>query len=134
MKTLAQLIADSARETAAPSSFAESVARMFVDKGIALDEDATPYEAAIHETFRCEQKIRLESERARDGIERLKERLARLGESWERQLGEVDRLRKTMNDRARELRDQALWLRAQRGRMGSDTVRPLVVPGPKDIQ
>lgn len=126
MKTVAQVIADSAVETEAPTSFVQSVTEMFTGKGIALDEDAGPYEAAIRDTFRCEQKIRVETTRAREGIERLQERLTRLGESWERQLAEVDRLKQTM-------RDQAALLRAQRAPRITDASTAFVVPGPTEL-
>jgi hypothetical protein len=58
VKSIADQIDCLARLTGAPRSFVDQVRDLFTRKGISLDEDSTPYLAALEEAFIREESIR----------------------------------------------------------------------------
>jgi hypothetical protein len=133
-QTIAELIEELARETEAPASFVDQVSTLFAQKGIPLDTDGSPYADAIRQTFLSDAQLRASTARARAHLGELKDRMQRLGEAWERQLGEVSRIKASLEQRLLEARRHAMWVRARGAAVVETAPRPFIVPGPKDLQ
>ena len=77
-KTIADFIAEIARETEAPDSFVDQVGALFMQKGIPLASDGAPYAEAIRQTFLSDAQLRASTAQARQHLAELKDRLQRL--------------------------------------------------------
>jgi len=90
-KSIEEQIECLARLTGAPESFVGQVKVLFLNKGIALDEDATPYVNALEEAFRREEAIRAGARRTRENVTRLQGNVGKIGRAYVRQ---IERLKK----------------------------------------
>ncbi len=123
-KTIADFIAEIARETEAPDSFVDQVGALFMQKGIPLASDGAPNAEAIRQTFLSDAQLRASTAQARQHLAELKDRLQRLGESWERQLAQVEEVRTQLEAQANALTRHAAAMRS----------RGSIVPGPSELQ
>jgi len=132
-----------ARRTGAPRSFILQVQALFRHKGISLEDEATPYLAALEEAFRREAAIRDTAGRARRSIAELNAQFSRIGASYRQQLAQLRRIRSSLQaSSASDARSKP------GGRPGATVIaasgrlvvtRPqqdghTMVPGPDDLQ
>lgn len=129
-----------ARETAAPTSFVEQVHAFFHAKGISLSDDAEPYLVALEEAFQLEETVRRNTRWARENLVRLQECVRLVGATYQQQLGQLRRVRDSLDQQGRLVREGAQRLRelsrsATQGRTAiSGPKGTFLVPGPRDLQ
>ena len=92
-RTLAESIDGMARETGAPTAFVERVRAMFVEKGISLDAEAEPFEAALGDAFARQAAVHENLELARRQLGTLRDRMGDLESGLRRHAAELNRLR-----------------------------------------
>jgi hypothetical protein len=120
-KSISEQIESLARLTGAPEPFVCQVKSLFENKGISLDEDATPYLKALEDAFRREESIRANAERARQNVARLRSTFDKLGAAYADKLSRLDRGRETLREAGRKLGDRL-------ARKASQSTTRVVVP------
>jgi len=141
-KTIGEHIECLARMTSAPDSFVDQVRTLFSCKGIALDDDATPYAAALDEAFTREECIRATTRRARLSVVKLQSDFSRIGKAYVDQLTQTRRTQSGQRDlskKARELSHGKPTHVVITGNHRTYVTRPQrdtfpMVPGPKELQ
>ncbi len=131
-----------ARQTGAPGSFVEQVRGFFQAKRISLDEDSEPYLTALEQAFLLEESVRRNTVRARENLIRLQDCLRLVGATYQQQLGQLRRVRDSLEQQNRLVREGAQRLRdlsrsASQSQGRSLTSAPkgtFLVPGPRDLQ
>ena len=144
LKSIATQIDCLARLTGAPGTFVEQVRQLFVNKGISLEEDATPYVPALEQAFRREETIRNNTRSARQNLEEAKERFEEVGGTYRKQIEQLKRVRASLQKAARKIPIRESGARQKSKRVLIATKRPTVVtkqqrdrnypmvPGPKE--
>ena len=143
-KTIGGQIECLARLTDAPDNFVRQVRALFLDKGIALEDEATLYRNALEEAFRREHKIRESTGRARKSIAQLQEQFTRLSQVYRSHLQHLKEIRGSLESYSKAGRQGRKKKPAPRGPRVSRLKRTVVtrpqrdgramVPGPKDVQ
>ena len=140
VKTIDSEIERLARRTGAPSVFVEMVRQFFQEKSISLSVDAGPYQAALEESFLLEETVRRNTQRARDNLVRLQDCLRLVGATYQQQVGQLRRLRDSLDHQGRIVQEGTLRLRdLGRSPARSRTLLGVpkgtfLVPGPTEIQ
>lgn len=140
MKSIDSEIKRLARRTGAPSAFVDLVRRFFEEKLIALSVDVEPYRVALEESFLLEETVRRNTVRARENLVRLQDCLRLVGATYQQQVGQLRRVRDSLEQQSRVVQEGTLRLR-DGGRSPARTRTLLggpkgafLVPGPRDIQ
>lgn len=124
-----------AADSGAPASFVAKIRALFEGKGISLERRAGPYLAALREAFRREESLRRVSQRSQGALERAREDLSRLDSQWERQLGELRDLQRSLRLQSSRLREGVQKLHAlDRTVLCPGSVELPFVPGPDSVQ
>jgi hypothetical protein len=128
-------IAALATDSGAPASFVAKIRALFEGKGISLERQAGPYLGALREAFRREESLRRVSQRSQVVLERARDDLGRLDSQWERQLGQLRELQRSLRLQSRRLRDGVQTLQPpERTVMCPGSVELPFVPGPDAVQ
>ncbi len=139
-KSIAEEIEFLARLTEAPAAFVEQVRALFMSKAISLDEDATPYRAALEEAFRREEAIRTHARQIRKDLASIEDRLGKLGEGCRDRVAQLRRARDSMQESVKRLREkgqqggEVVYVLYPSRRVFRESDFPTLVPGPKDTQ
>ena len=104
-KTIAEHIECLAQLTGAPESFVSQVRTLFSSKGISLDDDATPYAAALDEAFTREETIRASTHRARQNVSKLRSDFSRIGKAYTEQMKQFRRARSGLHALSKSSRE-----------------------------
>lgn len=143
-KSISDHIECLAKLTGAPLSFVAQVRSLFLNKGISLDAEAGPFITALEEAFRREESVRATSSRARQNIEQLSDNFKRVGQSYVSQLSRLEKAKSKLQERSRELQQQAsgggnmmhVTIKGDHRTFVTRQVREELpmVPGPKELQ
>ncbi len=143
--TIGETIRRLARESGAPASFVDQVREFFYAKRVPLHECVDPYLAALKEVFLLEETVRRGTLEARENLIRLQDCLRLVGSTYQQQLGQLRRVRDSLDQQGRLVREGAQRLRdlargaQQRPKQQSRTVWSVpdgvfLVPGPIEPQ
>ena len=140
--TIGEEIQRLARQTGAPAPFVEQVCCFFQTKSIPLHEDAAPYLLALEQAFLLEECVRRNTLRARENLVRLQDCLRLVGATYQQQLGQLRRVRDSLEQQNRLVREGVQRLRelgrSASGQQSRSLLSPLkgtfLVPGPSDLQ
>jgi len=134
-KTIEEQIECLARLTGASASFISQVKELFVRKGISLHSEAAPYVRALEEAFRREERIRINSWKARQNVSQLNRHFSKLGEAYVRKVeGRTKEKRSASGSTGRKPRavsipgDHRTYITKTQHEDGP------IVPGPSEIQ
>ena len=139
-RSIEQEIDRLARETGASPGFVAQVRDFFFGKRIDLGGDAEPYLAALQESFLLEETVRRGTVRARETLAKLQECLRLLGTTYQQQLGQLRRVRESLDQQGRLVREGADRLRdlTRAATDGRPTLLlpkgTCIVPGPREPQ
>jgi len=103
-KTIDEQIECLARLTEAPESFVGQVKVLFLNKGIDLEEDATPYLKALEEAFKREEAIRSSSRRVKRQVATTQQNFRQIGRDYVTQLERLKKIRTDLQQNNRTLR------------------------------
>ena len=128
-------IAALAADSGAPASFVAKIRALFEGKGISLQRRAAPYLGALREAFRREEDLRRVSQRSQGVLEQARADLGRLDAQWERHLGELRALQRSLRVQSRRLREGVSDLQVtERAVLCPGSVELPFVPGPDTVQ
>lgn len=141
VETIGAEIRRLAAASGAPASFVEHLVEFFHSKQVSLDEEVEPYRVALAEAFSLEESVRRNTTRARENLVRLQDCLRLVGATYQQQLGQLRKVRESLDAQSRLARESAERLRemnrgtrsAERTQAGS-TRGALLVPGPREVQ
>ena len=141
-QTIGQEIERLAQETGAPASFVAQMREFFFGKRIDLENDVEPYLAALQEAFLLEETVRRNTQRAKENLVKLQDCMRLVGTTYQSQLGQLRRVRDSLDQQGRLVREGAQRLRevekssaAGSGRIAlSIPAGTCIVPGPTDSQ
>ncbi len=144
-KTISDQIECLARLTGAPDSFVDQVKCLFSNKGIDLDDNASPYLDALEDAFRREESIRCSSFRARENIAKLQHNFQKVGKAYVKQISQLKKIQSSLQEQSRRLRRASGRVRSNKthvtikGDHRTYVTRPErddlpMVPGPKEVQ
>ena len=143
-KSIAEQIDCLARLTGAPVTFVTQVRQLFLTKGISLEDEATPFVAALEEAFRREENIRCSTQRARQNLGKIHDNFRKVGKAYVDQLSQLKRIQSSLQDQSRRLRRKLSPQRRTTRVTITGDHRTLVtrqereelpmVPGPEDVQ
>jgi hypothetical protein len=138
-KTIGEEIDRLARQTGAPQGFVGQMRDYFLTR---LTDDAAPYLPAIEEAFLLEETVRRNTTRARENLVRLQECVRLVGTTYQQQLGQLRRVRDTLEHQGKLVREGATRLRdltravtkAHPRKVALVHDEALLVPGPSELQ
>jgi hypothetical protein len=138
-KSILQQIECLARLTGASESFVGQVKALFTQKGISLDEDASPYLHALEEAFRREESIRSNSSRARKSLSGLQSNFNKIGQAYVKQIDQLRKMRSNLQGRRRKRGRLSIPPVSIQGDHRTYVTPPQretmpMVPGPEEIQ
>lgn len=139
-RTIAEEIDRLAQETGASPAFVAQVRDFFFGKRIDIESDAEPYLPALQESFLLEETVRRNTVRARENLVKLQDSLRLVGTTYQQQLGQLRRLRDSLDQQGRLVHEGADRLRdLTRAVAGGRPTIALpsgtcLVPGPRDPQ
>lgn len=127
-----------ARQTGASQTFVRRIRALFLNKGISLEEDATPYFTSLEEAFRREQGIRINAIQTRENLQRLQHQLLRFSRVFQEQLARLKDLRGSLNPTSSQTgsmgKRQYRITVLSSGRRAPSKGKGFLVPGPKEPQ
>lgn len=103
-RTIEEQIECLARLTEAPESFVGQVKVLFLNKGIALEEDATPYIKALEEAFKREEAIRSSSQKVKQQVANTQKNFRQIGRDYVTQLERLKKIRTDLQQTNRAVR------------------------------
>jgi hypothetical protein len=143
-KSIAEQIDCLARLTGAPITFVDQVRQLFLTKGISLEDEATPFLAALEEAFRREETIRCSTRRARQNLTKIHDNFRKVGKAYVEQLAQLKKIQSSLQDHSRRLRRKLAPPRRTTQVTITGDHRTLVtrqereelpmVPGPEEVQ
>ena len=140
-KTLGDRIEDLARETGASPTYVQKVRALFVKKGISLDADGSPYQAALEEAFHRQESMRRSVSQAAESLAQIHDQLTLLGRTRAEDVAKLREIQKTLEEQHRVIRETTSLLRknplhpvaGKQPMVRGDLDLPFV-PGPKTVQ
>lgn len=147
-KTIATRIADLSRRTNAPETFVKQVRSLFSGKGISLDEDCTPYMAALEQAFQREESIRRNTLVTKQNLSRLQKNFSAITDNYRRHASQLARIKSSLERHSKKISSNVQKIEGK-GRKPSVVLyssnprtyitRPQkekmpMVPGPDEIQ
>ncbi len=129
-----------ARLTGASPAFVDQVRALFLSKAISLDEDVSPFQAALEDAFRREESLRSSAQHAQRKVSRVRETLSRADQLSHDSAERIREARASLERSATRLRESgarigaASWVMSPGRRPVRDTDTAPIVPGPDDVQ
>lgn len=139
-RTIGEEIDHLAEQTGAPATFVAQVRDFFFGKRIDLGVDADPYLPALQEAFLLEETVRRNTVRARENLVKLQDCLRLVGTTYQQQLGQLRKVRDSLDQQGRLVREGAERLRdlSRAAAEGRPTIvlpkGTCIVPGPREPQ
>ena len=139
-KSLGDRIEDLARETGASPTYVQKVRALFLKKGIPLEADGSPYQAALEEAFHRQESMRRSVNQAAESLAQIHDQLTLLGKTRAEDVAKLREIQKTLEEQHRVIRETTALLR--RNPLNPSSKQVLVrgdldlpfVPGPKSVQ
>jgi hypothetical protein len=139
-KSLAARIEELARQTGASPSYVKKVRSLFLRKGIPLDTDGSPYQAALEEAFFRQETMRRNVTQAAESLAQIHDQLALLGRTRAEDVAKLREIQQTLEQQHRVIQETTQLLKrsplypAERTPMVRGDLDLPMVPGPKSDQ